>query len=189
VTVAQAVATNTYSPLTDADVTQRHHDAFVGRWGFYWRAADLDAVHARNAGSGLLWYVRYGAPALPFAQYDNRPCMHWKSYEEMEVYRRRADHLAKIVVEVAARSLLPACMIALGCGEGLFTHLVAKSGVKVISVDPQLIAIRQAVDKVHHQPRSVYPRSVPLFQVGQGESLVFDDDSVAVVMMLDVIEH
>ncbi len=74
----------------------------------------------------------------------------------------------------------------LGCGDGLFTHLLAKQGLTVTGVDPEAAAIEQAKAEVAQQR---YAGDAPTFEVATGERLGFADASFDVVMMLDVIEH
>lgn len=180
VTIPQVVVTDSTTPAPDP----AEHEAFVTRWGFDWRAADLDAVRQRHAGSGLLWNVRYHAAAMPFEKYTQRPAVHWDNYQRVGVYRQRADHLAGLVKQLCPKGRV----LDLGCGDGLFSHLFARHGAKVTGIDPEPEAITQAQSKVSEQ---VYadPAGAPRFMVGNGDAMPLEDESVQAVVMLDVIEH
>ncbi len=160
------------------------HRAFIDRWGFDWRAADLSAVRARYAGTGLLWNIAVHGRALPFAKYAERPLVHWRNYEEVSPYRQRAEHLVQLV-----QQLLPAGRVLdLGCGDGLFTHLFARLGLEAIGMDPEQIAIDQAQQRTAGES---YPAAPPSYVCteGQGDVLPLPDRSVHLVTLLDVIEH
>ena len=189
IVVPDVAVTDEYSPLTDTQITADHDRDFADRWHFNWRVADLDAVRRAHAGTGLLWNVRFHGQAMPFDKYDYRPCMHWQSYAEVEVYRQRADHLAKLVGQLVAASSSPR-LLDLGCGDGLFAHLFARSGAGVVGVDPEPLAIEQAQKRVAEEAaRAAYPHSTPRFLAGHGQHLPLGADSFEVVTMLDVIEH
>ena len=183
--VPQVVVTDTFTP----DLRQAPARELAGRWHFDWRAADLDAVREHHAGTGLQWHERFHSQAMAFDKYDSRPAMHWQSYEQVDVYRQRADELVKLAA--ASAPPLPegggmSRALDLGCGDGLFAHLLARQGLAVTGVDPEGAAIEQAKAKVAAQQ---YPGEAPTFQVATGEELGFDDGSFDVVLMLDVIEH
>ena len=178
ITVPQVVVADEHSP------SPNHGEAevFQDRWGFDWNAADLDKVRQRHRGAGLLWHPRFHTPAMPFAKYVDRPAMHWQSYQQVDVYRQRADHLAGLV-----RQLCPAGRVLdLGCGDGLFAHLFAQSGAQVVGLDPEPCAIEQAQIATNNQ---TYPASHPQFVLGTIEQTALPDASFDLVAMLDVIEH
>ena len=155
---------------------------FSAQWGFDWNAADLDAVRQHHRRDGLLWHPRYHAPPLPFEKYRDRPAMHWQAYEQVEVYRKRADHLASLVRQICPGGRV----LDLGCGDGLFAHLFALNGAVVVGIDPESGAIEQAENRI--EPRH-YPSARPRFLVGSAERLSLPDGSVDAVVMTDVIEH
>lgn len=178
--VPQVVVEDAVSPEPGASEAE----AFGRSWGFDWRAADLAAVRERHAGTGLLWNLRYHAEAMPFEKYAQRPAMHWQSYQQVDVYRQRADHLAKVVRQLTSTS--GGRVLDLGCGDGLFVHLFARDGAEVVGVDPEGPAIEQAERQTRQQS---YPGQPPRFHDGDGESLGWPDGSFDVITMLDVIEH
>ncbi len=179
-----------FKPLVESTLSRMEQEAFVVKWGFDWRAADLDEVRQRHGHTGLMWNVRFFGQAMPFAKYDQRPCMHWKSYAEVDVYRQRADAIAQFVCEAAQKGEGSARVLDLGCGDGLFTHLMAKTGVRAIGVDAESGAVAQATDRTTPEAKAgAYPGPAPRFETGRGESLSFDGESLDTVAMLDVIEH
>lgn len=183
IVVPHATAVDEFVPRpSDAEARE-----FRARWGFDWRLPDLDAVRERHGGTGLLWNVRFHGPPLPFEKYDDRPAMHWRSYETVQPYRQRADAIVTIVGQIAkALGGGPRRVLDLGCGDGLFTHLFATRGLDATGVDPEPRAIEQAI-ALTAEP--TYPGPRPTFRQGGGEGLEFDDACFDIVTMLDVIEH
>lgn len=157
-------------------------DRFTQRWGFDRLSPDLDVVRQQYAGTGLLWNVRFWGAALPFEKYDQRPSLHWKSYAEVDPFRQRADHLVKMLRNLTPRGVA----VDLGCGDGLYAHLLAKQGVEVIGLDPEASAIDQA-----HQATAAqtYPGARPRFERISAGPLPLADAAAQTLFMLDVIEH
>lgn len=155
---------------------------FAQRWGFGRLSADLDVLRQRCAGTGLLWNVRFWGAALPFEKYDQRPALHWKSYAEVEPFRQRADHLVTMLRNLTPRGLA----VDLGCGDGLYAHLLAKQGVEVIGFDPEPSAIEQANQATKDQ---TYPAKRPRFERLAPGPLPLEGGAAGTVFMLDVIEH
>jgi len=155
---------------------------FTRRWGFDRLSPDLDVVRQRYAGTGLLWNVRFWGAALPFEKYDQRPALHWKSYAEVEPFRQRADHLVKMLRKLTPRGMA----VDLGCGDGLYAHLLAMQGVDVIGFDPERSAIEQAINATKDQ---TYPGPRPRFELITPGPLPLPDAAASTVFMLDVIEH
>ena len=190
IVVPEVIVGDSVSPLDEGAVSPAEDAAFRAKWGFDWRAADLDEVRQRHGDTGLIWNVRFFGQAMPFAKYDQRPCMHWKSYAEVDVYRQRADSLTQIVRDAAPVGTPPARILDLGCGDGLFTHLLARTGVRAIGVDAESGAVAQAAARTAEEAAGgTYPGPAPEFKTGRGEALPFDSDSLHTVAMLDVIEH
>lgn len=180
VAVPDVTVVDESSPQPD----ERESRAFRQRWGFDWNAADLDAVRLRWAGTGLLWNLRFHGAVMPFAKYDTRPAMHWDSYAAVEPYRQRVNHLVKLVAQHATAGDGP--VLDLGCGDGLFSHLIAEHRLEVIGIDTELAAIEQAIATTRQRQ---YPTQSPRFLTGDGAALPLDDESVQAVAMFDVIEH
>lgn len=157
--------------------------AFHDHWGFDWRAPDLEDLSARYAGTGLLWNVRYWGSALPFEKYLDRPAVHWTNYVEVEHYRQRADRLVEMIAKLTPTGLA----VDLGCGDGLFTHLLARRGVEVLGIDPEEAAINQAHKLTTACETS--PGLSPRFELGNGSNLSLENESAQTIFMLDVIEH
>ncbi|MFG0329397.1 MAG: class I SAM-dependent methyltransferase [Phycisphaerales bacterium] len=164
-------------------VSDAESSRFQAKWEFDWRAPDLDEARRRFAGAGLLWNPRFWGAPMPFEKYTMRPALHWTSYRENSDYRARADHLAAIV-----KRLTPAGVaLDLGCGDGLFTHLVAQTGIIAAGVDVEPDAIEQARRCVAQA--GPYPSESPRFVQSDGGPLPFPDESFNTIFMFDVIEH
>ena len=179
VVVPQVVVTDTTSPL----VSHASRQEFLKKWGFDWQAADLDAVRSRHADTGLLWNVRFHSQAMPFEKYIDRPAVHWSNYQQVDVYRKRADHLTQLVHQLCPPGKR---VLDLGCGDGLFAHLFALRGAVVTGIDPELLAIDQARACTFN---IAYPGVRPQFLVGSGQSLPLSNGSTDLVTLVDVIEH
>ncbi len=149
-------------------------------WGFDPLAPDMDRVRSAHSGTGLLWNIRIHSPQLPFDKYDLRGPMHWKSYQDVEPYRTRADQLAGLVRSLAGTGRI----VDVGCGDGLFSWLFARDGAGVIGFDAEPTAIELA---------GVQATSAggpcPSFEVADARALPLPNHSVDVVTMLDVVEH
>lgn len=165
-------------------LTQRvpEDEHFTQRWGFDRLSPDLDNVRARYAGTGLLWNVRFWGAALRFEKYDQRPALHWRSYAEVDPFRQRADHLVKMLRNLTPRGVA----VDLGCGDGLYAHLLAKQGIQVIGFDPEPSAIEQANQATKDQ---AYPGRRPRFECIAPGPLPLAGGTASTVFMLDVIEH
>jgi len=190
ITIPDVLTTDAFSLLSCPQITPKEIEAFIGRWGFDWRAPDLDAVQAHHGAGGLLWNIRFFGQAMPFSKYEHRPCMHWRSYAEVDVYRQRADALVKMIVQATPAAGAGYTILDLGCGDGLFTHLLARTGHRAAGVDPEPTAVEQAIARSRAEAsRGAYPGPPPEFLVGAGESIPFATGSMQTVAMLDVIEH
>ncbi|MEO0476526.1 MAG: class I SAM-dependent methyltransferase, partial [Planctomycetota bacterium] len=181
----QAGVVDTFSPSRNADESA----AFQSEFGFDWVAPDLDHVRQQHAGQGLVWNAFFHAGQMPFEKYDQRGAMHWESYQKADVYRQRADHLAKLV----AQFTLPPDgvggeVVDIGSGDGLFTHLFAMQGCRAIGLDPEPEGIAGA-ERMCAQQHYPPPLTAPRFHVGMGDAMDYEDNSIACTVMLDVIEH
>jgi len=166
------------------DPTAAQSRAFYDRWGFDWRVPDLDEISAKHSGTGLLWNVRFWGCALPFEKYLERPAVHWKNYVEVKPYRERADRLIECITKLKPNGGLA---VDLGCGDGLFTHLLALRGYEVLGIDPEEAAIQQA--RMHTSACKTYPGPRPRFELANGSTLPLQNETAQTVFMLDVIEH
>jgi len=177
----QAIMTDTFTPQPGDTASAD----FAKRWGFDWRAPDLTYIQAHYADTGLLWHPGYHIPAMPFDKYESRPAMHWQNYQNVQVYQQRADHIIKLAAQLCPEH---GTALDLGCGDGLFAHLLAQNNRIIIGIDPESTAIEQAQQRTAEQS---YPANTPrpTFETGFGDDMRFDDQSIDLVMMLDVIEH
>ncbi|MBI3986126.1 MAG: class I SAM-dependent methyltransferase [Lentisphaerae bacterium] len=162
--------------------TAQEHQAFVSRWGFDWRAPDMEEVARLHRGTGLLWNVRFQARPMPFTKYRQRGALHWTSYDQVPVYRQRADE----IVHVFTQACPTGRVLDVGCGDGLFSHLLATRGLSVTGLDAETEAIAHARRMTASRP---YPGAPPQFLTGSGEHLPFDAGSFESVTLIDVIEH
>lgn len=178
--VPQAAATDAVevnsTPVDDAD--------FRRRWGFDWRAADLEELRAAHSGTGLLWNARFHAPGMPFIKYEQRGALVWESYQKFEPFQKRTHHIAAMVKQFCPpeRGLL----VDVGSGDGFFSHTFAKLGLSVLGVDPEPRGVEVATRMTSAQE---YPGQRPRFILGRGDSLPVETGAAAGVTLMDVIEH
>ena len=179
ITIPQVIVNDEHSPEPDKKESRK----FKQRWKFDWRAADLSEVRRHHPQSELLWQVHFHANSMPFEKYEERPALHWDSYQTVNIYRNRADQLVNIV---AANCAPESLLLDLGCGDGLFSHLMAKRNLRVLGIDPEEAAIEQARQ---YTGRETYPSIAPEFCTGKGELLDIANNTFDMVTMFDVIEH
>lgn len=181
----QVGVVDTFSPSRQDEESE----AFFAEFGFDWVAPDLDCIRKDHAGQGLVWNAFHHAGQMPFEKYDQRGAMHWESYAKAEVYRQRADHLAKLVAQYTSKpDGIGGPVLDIGSGDGLFTHLFATQGCEAVGIDPEPEGIAGAQRMCAQQAYNP-PQTAPTFQVGMGDDMPFEDASFASTAMLDVIEH
>ena len=178
VSIPHVIAFDNYEPKPDP----QEESLFLERWGFDWRAPDLDEIRKLYEGSGLLWNVRLHSKAMSFDKYDRQPACHWKTYSREQHQKQRADHITHLIMEECHGGRL----LDLGCGDGLYSHLSGLGKVEAIGIDPEKTAIEQAAKMTQGQH---YPSKAPRFLVGAGTQIPFKEASFDMVAMLDVIEH
>jgi 2-polyprenyl-3-methyl-5-hydroxy-6-metoxy-1,4-benzoquinol methylase len=179
VCVPSVVATD----APDVAPTQQEAEAFSQRFGFDWLIADLDVIAERYTGTPMLWNARFFGTAMPFEKYIQRPAVHWHNYANVDVYRQRADHFAKLISQHCPQD---GHALDLGCGDGLFTHLASQKNLIATGLDLESEAIDQAKAQSAQQ---TYPGTPPAYLHGEPGPLPFDDKHFDLVFMLDVIEH
>lgn len=180
IVVPQAVAVD----ASTVQSTPAEDAAFRDRWKFDWRVADLDDVRAAHRGTGLLWNARFHASGLPFEKYTERGPLVWESYKAYEPFRQRAHHIAGL-----AKKMCPpgsGVLVDVGSGDGFFSSLFAKEGVKVLGFDPEPDGVAVARRMTAEQ---TYPGPRPEFAVGRGDNLPFATGAARAVTLMDVIEH
>ncbi|MGB0766071.1 MAG: class I SAM-dependent methyltransferase [Phycisphaeraceae bacterium] len=183
--VPQAGVVDTFSPARNREEAS----AFFDEFGFDWVAPDLDRVREAHAGKGLLWNAAFHAGTMPFEKYDERGAMHWDSYQKADVYRQRAEHLKQLVAKFTLEpDGVGGCVLDVGAGDGLFTHLFATAGCRAIGLDPEPegIAVAQKMCQAQSYPQGT---EAPEFRVGVGDAIPFESETIACAAMLDVIEH
>lgn len=181
----QAGVTDTFSPSLNAAETS----AFIAQFGFDWVAPDLDKVRQDHAGGGLLWNAFFHAGMMPFEKYDQRGGLCWEGYNKAEVFRQRAHHLAKLVAKFTNEpDGIGGHTLDVGSGDGLFSHLMALEGCKVIGIDPEPegVAVAQRLCSQQTYPEG---KQIPEFKVGRGDAIPFEDNTAACISLFDVIEH
>ena len=208
VCIPDVIVQDSSSPLPTAEQTA----AFETMFGFEWNVADLDVIREQHIGTGLLWNARFFGRPIHYTKYESRPMLHWQSYRDVPVYRSRADAIVEFIrAEVRSSAKTkgdtnnpsdtavspvthsspsnvpsPPRVLDFGCGDGLFTHLLAKAGLSAKGIDIENAAIRQANEATAAE---TYAHQPPQFFLSNGGELPFDDASFDCIAMLDVIEH
>lgn len=182
IVVPDVIVENTSSPTPTFEQTKLFRD----QWGFDWHIADLDIVKENYAGTpGFMWNVRFWGRSMPFEKYISRPAVHWTNYNSVEQFRKRADHLAKVICNLTPSSGIAADV---GCGDGLYAHLAALQGVLVKGFDNESLAINQAREKTRAVTN--YPNNIrPEFTIARADAIPLPNESCQTVYLLDVIEH
>lgn len=184
--VPQVVVTDTFSPC----LNQAEAENFRGEFGFDWVAPDLDSVREQYAGRGLLWNAFFHAGMMPFEKYDERGALCWEGYQKADVFRQRANHLAKLVAKYTLEpDGIGGHVLDVGSGDGLFSHLFAVEGCVVYGIDPEPEGVKQASDFCAQQTYPETSPGPPQFKVGAGDAIPFEDGTAACVTLFDVIEH
>lgn len=170
-------------------------DTFRRKWGFDRLAADLDVVRERYAGTPLLWNARVFAlpPALAVAEDDKVESLNiqesdWTKYMQQQPFRQRIDMRAAIVGEVMRQTdLQPQRVAVVGCGSGLFPHILAKRGLPCVGLtrNPAELALAQQCTG-----EQAYPQQRPEFlQWKQLRRLPLEDDTCDLVLLFDQLEY
>lgn len=178
--VPQVLVTDDFTP----EYIESEAKQFRDRFGFDWLCADLDEVREHHFEDGLMWNARYHAAAMPFEKYEERGALVWESYQKADFFRKRAHHLAS-----AAKQCCPGegdLLLDVGCGDGFFSHLFAQQGIEVLGIDPEPEGVEQSRQMTATQK---YPGPRPRFELGRGDEIPCEDESIAAVTLFDVIEH
>ncbi|MBB6430481.1 class I SAM-dependent methyltransferase [Algisphaera agarilytica] len=178
--VPQVLVTDAFTPEYQEDEAKK----FQERFGFDWFCADMDAVREQHFEDGLMWNVRYHAAAMPFEKYEERGALVWESYQKADFFRKRAHHLAS-----AAKQCCPNegdLLLDVGCGDGFFSHMFAQQGIEVLGIDPEPEGVEQSRQMTSTQQ---YPGKAPRFELGRGDDIPRENESVDAVTLFDVIEH
>lgn len=180
------------STRADTDEGVRYSlDRFREKWGFDRIAPNLDDVARLYAGTPLLWNARVFGPSQPWPRPSDGPVdirqTEWTRYANDMDYRAYLDLRAKAVAEVE-RLLGPReCIVQVNSRAGLFCHMLAKRGQRVIGVDQDREAVTLATGIATEE---TYPGDRPRFvQQKDPCDIPLDAASVDMVLMLDVIER
>ena len=140
---------------------------FERKWGFNRLAPDLADITRRYAGTGLLWNrqwfddagrlrINSASPAPP----TNVAESHWGRYTQDTAFRAAMDIRAKATLDVVRQTGQPGMVAHLGCGQGIVTHVLARSGLTCIGVDEHASELSVASQMTASQQ---YPAARPRF--------------------------
>jgi 2-polyprenyl-3-methyl-5-hydroxy-6-metoxy-1,4-benzoquinol methylase len=162
---------------------------FFTRFGFHPFSPDIDAIAANPDLARLRWNVRFFGTQQPFEKYVERGAFHWKAYRENESFRKRAEFLVKLAHQVFSGSELP--VLDVGCGDGLYTQLLAERGVPVVGVDSDPIGISEAKRAVDSHVALLGSEAIRKAHFAEGSvyALASPQASARGAILLDVIEH
>ena len=156
-------------------------DDFIARFGFHPFAPDIDEIAARPDLAPLRWNVHFFGTQQPFDKYVERGAFHWQAFRDNESFRKRAEFLVKLARQEFESGAGPA--LDVGCGDGLFTQLLADTGLPVRGIDEDPIGIGEAERMVAGRPHRA------TFEHGSVYGLRSADGSARGAMLLDVVEH
>jgi SAM-dependent methyltransferase len=124
-------------------------------------------------------------PAGEFTKYETRGAYHWDEIAERRpnAYAARRHALYAFFVDEVRRRR-PRHLVDVGCGDAALTHLMAEATPgRATGVEPEPAGVelaRQALARAGSKATVVQ---------GDGEALPFDDRSVDLVALCEVIEH
>lgn len=115
---------------------------FRDKWGFDRLAPDLDVVRDRYAGTGLLWNPEvFGTPAAsaelvrtpdPESPSDSQ----WAQFGSDLAVRQDLETIASVALSLHESQLGGRGAVGVvGCGSGVWAHLLASRGIEVIACD------------------------------------------------------
>ena len=122
---------------------------------------------------------------MSFTKYDERGAYHWRELANRTptTYSARLHALyGWFEREVARRS--PELVVDVGCGDAALTHLLAeRTPGRVVGIEPEPTGVAQA--------RATLSAAASRAEVlsGRGECLPFEDSSVSIVVLCEVVEH
>ena len=122
---------------------------------------------------------------MPFTKYEERGAYHWQELADRSVggYAARLRAFYSFFLDEAGKRG-PDVVIDVGCGDAALTHLIAeRTGASVTGIEPEPEGIEMA--------RTALAAAGSRAEVIQarGEDLPFGDDSAALVVMCEVVEH
>jgi 2-polyprenyl-3-methyl-5-hydroxy-6-metoxy-1,4-benzoquinol methylase len=156
--------------------------SFAERFGFAPFAPDIDAILERPELAPFRWNVRHWGSTQAFEKYVDRGAFHWSAYGENPHFRSRADFLVKIASEAFAQGP-PGPVLDVGCGDGLYSQMLAERGLAVLGLDDDETAITEAIGATKDRPAAAH------FLRGSVYALPAKPGSVRGVLLLDVLEH
>ncbi len=167
-------------------------DTFRQKWGFDRLAPDLDVIREKYDGSPLLWNARIFAisPEKWNESIINEPLTientEWGEYSRNTQKRQAIELQFNITRQVINQIGTPGTTAVVGCGTGLFTHLLATQGLTCIGIDTNLKQIEFARKCVLNQ---AYPQQPPQFlHQNKLRRLPIDNDQVDLVLLYSRME-
>ncbi|MFG0331014.1 MAG: methyltransferase domain-containing protein [Phycisphaerales bacterium] len=165
---------------------------FYRKWGFDRLAPDLEVVRRLYSGTPLLWNSRWFGPQSceDLMESDIAPTLEespWGRYSNRPQFRQAADFRRAAAIDLIRQLKPGGPVVEFQCGAGLLGHLLATSGVPYIGVDRRVGHLRLANSATAAQQ---YPAAPPKFiHQADGERLPFDDQSVAMLLIVDELER
>jgi len=123
-----------------------------------------------------------------FDKYKERGSIHWKEMMSKDIrvfnayHRARYGWILKVAHDVHGKRVLD-----VGCGDGLLTYFLAKSGADVTGVDNEELGLQYAAQQLalHDQNKKLHYK----FVQSSAYQMPFKQNSFDVVVSCEVIEH
>ncbi|MCK4872553.1 MAG: methyltransferase domain-containing protein [Phycisphaerales bacterium] len=162
---------------------------FRDKWGFCRLQPDLDEVRRQYRSTPLLWNARVFGPSRRQVQGGEIDIAQtpWARFSEDSTLRAICKRRADCIAACLSRSPEPRRFAEVGCGAGLFVHLLAQQGVSCIGLDADgpFITLASCVTGEHE-----YAGPKPEFRhITDDRHLPLDDDAVDVLLLTDVLER
>jgi GT2 family glycosyltransferase len=163
---------------------------FRDKWGFDRIAPDLDEVARRYAGTPLLWNASVFGPAAAWPPGNGSAARlatgEWTRFRDDLAFREAVLWRARLVEQVSEH-LGPRRQVGHFCSRGgLLCHVLARSRVPCIGVDPDPAVVRLAQSVA---ARETYPAGPPAFRVqAEPDRLPLDDGALDMLLLFDVLD-
>ena len=169
---------------------ERTLDRFTEKWGFDRLAADLDVVAERYAGTPLLWNARVFGPATPWPPPSGGPQhiqqSEWARYAADDSFREAIDARVRLIEHLQKQLSPRRRVLHVRSRAGLLCHLLARTGVECVGVEPDEHFIDLARTTCGGE---AYPGTPPRFiRQEDRRRLPIEEGAVDTVLLFDILE-
>ncbi len=106
--------------------------------------ANQGAVYYTSVGVDRIYVFPKMRQALEYDKYEKRGDYHWQKYAEKGGFYGMVNQVLELTL---AATPPPASILDVGCGDGLYSHLLQQRGVDVLGIDTSEVGITVAKGK------------------------------------------